>query len=178
MLTIPNPHLPPVRNGVAIITANRLYKYYLHLGGTLPKEQYLKKYKEVINSIRERLLDGREVRVGGGGMLHIKGRKTNKRFIDWKATRAMWERRPELKEKRQVVYFENTHSNGIVYTVKWHGSGQSNTAYYEFKTGEPLKKQLYEAVTKEGKEFPMQMSNSKPSNKRKHVKPYRRQYES
>jgi hypothetical protein len=98
----------------------------------ISKKEYRDICKEFINSIVDTALNnGQSIPLPYGlGDLRIRRsltippqglEKANRELkIDWLETNKLWKEHPELKEKKQFVYFLNDHSDGW-YAV-WHWS--------------------------------------------------------
>lgn len=97
-----------------------------------PVEESL--YREVAEAYSEFLMDkilkGDEVGLPGRlGTLCITGKKQKVKFDkngnavglapDWKATKALWEKSPEAKAAKKLVYHTNADTDGIRYKLHW-----------------------------------------------------------
>lgn len=40
-------------------------------------------------------------------------------LVDWKKTNTLWEKDPEEKAKKTIIYITNNHSNGLTYNFFW-----------------------------------------------------------
>lgn len=98
------------------------------------------------------------------GTLSVKGKKQkikldeNGRLIghapDYKTTNELWEKCPECKERKQMVYHLNEHSNGIRYKFFWSKAKM----FVAFKNFYSLvftrtNKRLLSQLVQNGKEF-------------------------
>ncbi len=82
-----------------------------------------------MNFIAQKLLNGEEIILPVAmGRLEVQGRKQNIRVEgdkikglapDWKSTIELWNRNPEAKKEKKIIYFFNEHSKGIRYKIKW-----------------------------------------------------------
>lgn len=63
---------------------------------------------------------------------------------DWKATKEMWEQFPELKELGKVIKFENKHSGGYTYVIKYYkrSANYKNKSLYKFKATRTMTRRL------------------------------------
>lgn len=49
---------------------------------------------------------------------------------DWKETNKLWEIDPVAKEKKQLVWHENEHTNGYIYKIAWlHGTSLNSKGF-------------------------------------------------
>jgi hypothetical protein len=114
--------------------------------------------------ITDKLLKEGYIKIPCGlGTIRIVGRKLNIRFEnnrilgaapDWGETNRLWERDKEAKNKKQIVYFFNEHTNGIVYSFKWYRKGKylPNKTIYDFRPSRNLKKRLQKEILN-GREY-------------------------
>ena len=98
------------------------------------------------------------------GTLKVVGRKQKIRYDEegnikglspnWKKTKELYDRCPECKEKRQIVYNMNEHSDGIRYSFNWglRNVMLKNKSYYVLKMTRANKRDLYKAILS-GKEY-------------------------
>lgn len=77
------------------------------------------------------------------GKIYILGKKQNIQkkngilvglAVDWKKTKALWEKSIEHKLKKTIIYITNEHTNGYIYTVFWNRFDAilRNKAMYKF----------------------------------------------
>lgn len=126
-------------------------------------------YRKLINNFNTftmgRILGGEEVILPSRmGRICVIGVKRNIQFdekgnikngrIDWKLTKEMWEKDPELKAKKELFYFFNEHSDGISYLFKWYKSRilVTNKNYYSFIPSRHNKRLLAKLI-KSGQEY-------------------------
>lgn len=97
------------------------------------------------------------------GKINVIGRKVKVRIEngeikglapDWVKTKELWERDPESKSKKQLVYHFNEETNGIRYKFTWLKSRVlvSNKTLYNFKLTRDIKRTL-SGLVKNGKEY-------------------------
>lgn len=108
------------------------YKFYIQ---NYPYKVSKKVYNDVISDLHkfiiEEIVDKADEfmmphRTGYLGVVKIKkGVKLlpdnsviNNSPPDWNATKKLWEQDPEAAEKKIIVRYRNTHTNGYVYTIK------------------------------------------------------------
>lgn len=104
--------------------------------------------KAMNNKIVTKLLEGHEITVPYLGTFLIWGDTKPRRIVNWKATWEMWERRPDLKEKKQLVVYLNDHTEGIIYRIAWVQSRINNSLQraYRFYPAESFRKMLYDRI--------------------------------
>ena len=73
---------------------------------------------------------------------------------NWKATNELWEKKPEAKKDKIIVYHFNEHSNGIRYRFHWSKKRifVKNKDFYAFRLTRGNKRRFRELLL-EGKEF-------------------------
>ena len=88
-----------------------------------------------------------KVSVGKDG--EIKGLSPN-----WKKTKELYERCPECKDKKQIIYNTNEHTDGIRYKFNWglRNVLLKNKSYYILKMTRTNKRNLYKAIL-DGQEY-------------------------
>jgi len=62
-------------------------------------------------------------------------------MIDYKATKELWKEHPELKHKQRVFY-DNDHSDGFKFKIKWKVGKVRNIRLYNFIPAKSLKRNL------------------------------------
>lgn len=86
-----------------------------------------------IKFMMKKVFEGFDVQLGNRyvlGVLSIRGKKKKIKFDengkptnlapDFKATNELWAKRPDLKEKKHMIYHLNEHSEGITYSIRWY----------------------------------------------------------
>lgn len=73
---------------------------------------------------------------------------------DWQATKELWERNPEAKAEKRVLFHFNEETNGIRYKFLWNKTKvvTPNKRLYQLRLARPNKRQLA-ANIKAGKEY-------------------------
>ena len=137
-----------------------LHAYYKKTGGTLGQTEFnriLKAFHD--RAVREILVPGRILYLPHGfGNIQVVGRKPvielDENFkvvshnlpINWQKTKQLWKRDPQKKEDREVVYHDNSHSDDIVYRVRWLrptcANGPDGLSTYAFRPARGFKKLL------------------------------------
>lgn len=112
------------------INIRSTFKYYKK---NKEKKVEEKEYVKINNLFNKFLIDnvfeGYDLVLPGRlGILSIIGKKKKLSFDengnpklppDWKKTKELWEKNPEAKEQKKIVYITNEHSDGIVYSFFW-----------------------------------------------------------
>lgn len=57
--------------------------------------------------------------VGRKKNVYIKGDNVFSKMINWKETNKLWAEKPETKEQKLFVYYDNYHSSGFSYSLQW-----------------------------------------------------------
>lgn len=98
------------------------------------------------------------------GLLNVVGRKQKITFDEdgnvqglspnWKKTKELYDRCPECKEKKQIVYNMNEHTDGVRYAFNWglRNVNLKNKAFYVLKMTRANKRDLYRAIMN-GREY-------------------------
>lgn len=113
----------------------------------------------------DKVLEGYQVNFPQNmGYLTVTGKKRLARFTedgqirglapDWKKTKELWNERPDLKAKKQLVYCTNEHTNGFVYKYFWNKERAAieDKAFYSFRLSKPNKQKLHNKAM-EGMEY-------------------------
>jgi hypothetical protein len=120
---------------------------------------------EYMKFLFEKVLEGEEVTLPAKmGTLLITGRKRALKFNkdgvpmlppNWGATKKLWERDPEAKATKKVVYCLNEHTNGVSYKINWSKNRVpiENKIYYNLIMVRENKRAVNKKVTKEKKEY-------------------------
>jgi len=109
------------------------YKTFREHGGsaTTTRKDFCKVANEFNKHIMEFVFDGHEVKLPERlGVISVKGKKIKTEFdkelgrisnqaIDFGETNKMWATCPECKERKQMVYHLNEHSDGVRYRYFW-----------------------------------------------------------
>tara|TARA_R110000772_G_scaffold261973_1_gene380810 strand:+ start:1125 stop:1595 length:471 start_codon:yes stop_codon:yes gene_type:complete len=128
------------------------------------EKHYVKILNEFNQFIFDMVFEGYEVHLPAKmGVLSIIGKKKVIKFDedgrpnlppDWKKTKALWERNPEAKAEKKLVYITNAHSDGIIYRFFWSKLKMMVTykSAYSFQATRENKRRIWSEVTA-GKEF-------------------------
>lgn len=99
----------------------------------------IKLYIQIANDYNkfliEKLLTGDQITLPGRmGTIMISGKKVKIKINedgqpnlapDWVRTKQLWDRNPEAKKNKKLLYLTNEHTNGVIYSVAW---GKNNVA--------------------------------------------------
>jgi hypothetical protein len=173
--------LPVTQETIRRTTGNRehfknlrdAYRVYRKNGGRYDMHEYLRIADQLMKFLVNLILNGDVINLPHScGRLYIRGEmkevqldeegKIKNLAVDWKTTKSMWERLPELKGK-QFCYHFNEHSNGIINKLVWNHTKVyiEHSRLYQFQTSNILKKKIAE-LSFAGKEF--QIVSEKQSN--------------
>lgn len=138
-------------------SVNDSYKVYCedYPKSKVDKKMYIKIcltfFKECLNC----LIEGGEVRLPFMGILKIvkRDRNFNKLQPNWKATKELWERDSESKEKKKLVYHLNEHSQGSFYRFFWRKGKVKNLSIYSFLPVRSAKKTLALAIKDDKRDY-------------------------
>ena len=97
------------------------------------------------------------------GTLFIQGTKKNLKFNkdgvpllppNWGETKKLWDRSPDAKATKKIVYCLNEETNGVVYKVNWSKNRVpiENKIYYNLILTRDNKRAIHNKI-KEGKEY-------------------------
>lgn len=140
--------------------STRYFLAWVNANNDTAKPIRLVRYKPLIthfhNTIRQLLLEGGRIILPGRlGIFQITGRKpvADVRVISWGKTF----RHTRETGERKLFYCSNTHSDGIMYKIKWFTTDflSRNKPYYMFTASDNLKQQLYAKIMKEGYRYPV-----------------------
>lgn len=130
----------------------------------MPFETKIKIANSYMEFLMDKVLDGEEVTLPAKtGTLQIRGAKKKLSFNEdgtprlppnWGATKKLWDRDPDAKAKRKVVYCLNEETNGVVYKAHWSKNAVSieNKMYYSLILTRANKRAINKRI-KEGKEY-------------------------
>lgn len=103
---------------------------YSENGGVLSTEEYKFLAKEYAKFIVNKIFAANCVSVGELGSFEVEGRKDYPRvdvdgnikglIPDHRATQDLWKKCPECKEKKEIIFQENLHTDGFRYKIVWH----------------------------------------------------------
>lgn len=131
----------------------------------VPVKIYCKIANDFNKFIMANVLIGKEVRLPAKmGTIGIKGKKQNYHtlqgekvyglLVDWKTTNDLWLKCAVCKEKKQLVYHLNEHTDGVRYKYFWSFSRVmlTNKTFYQLKFTRTNKRFIPKLVNS-GKEY-------------------------
>jgi len=142
------------------------YKHYKQMSLTpVDIQTYLKMCGQFNKLLMNKVLEGEEVTLPAKfGTLSIVGKKQKIKFDeqgnviglppDWKKTKELWERNPEAKVKKTLVYCTNEHSSNIRYKFLWSKKRVlvENKTLYSLRMTRTNKRAVYKRIL-EGQEY-------------------------
>lgn len=142
------------------------YKYYKeNAPEPVDIKTYLKIASQFITFLMGKVFEGSEVKLPARlGSFKIVGTKVKPRIGEdgeikglapnWPETKKLWEKDPEAKARKQLVYCFNEHTNGIKYKLAWAKKNVNikNKTVYSFKLSRANKRKIHE-LAKKGKEY-------------------------
>lgn len=114
--------------------------------------------------LMQKVREGEEVTMPARvGTLFIQGTKKNLRFNkdgipvlppNWGETKKLWDRNPDAKATKKIVYCLNEETNGVVYKVNWSKNRVpiENKIYYNLILTRDNKRAIHNKI-KQGKEY-------------------------
>jgi hypothetical protein len=141
------------------------YKTYKESVSTpVEEKQYLKIANGYMEFLIQKVLDGEEVTMPARlGSLFIQGVKKKLKFNrdgvpllppNWAKTKELWDRNPEAKATKKIVYCLNEETDGVVYKLHWSKNRVpiENKLYYNFILTRANKRAIHHSI-KQGKEY-------------------------
>jgi hypothetical protein len=114
--------------------------------------------------LMKKVREGEEVTMPARiGTLFIQGTKKSLKFNkdgipllppNWGETKKLWDRNPEAKATKKIVYCLNEETNGVVYKVNWSKNRVpiENKIYYNLILTRDNKRAIHKSI-KQGKEY-------------------------
>lgn len=114
--------------------------------------------------LMQKVREGEEVTMPARiGTLFIQGTKKNLKFNkdgipllppNWGETKKLWDRNPDAKATKKIVYCLNEETNGVVYKVNWSKNRVpiENKIYYNLILTRDNKRAIHNKI-KQGKEY-------------------------
>jgi hypothetical protein len=114
--------------------------------------------------LMQKVKEGEEVTMPARvGTLFIQGTKKNLKFNkdgvpllppNWGETKKLWDRSPDAKATKRIVYCLNEETNGVVYKVNWSKNRVpiENKIYYNLILTRDNKRAIHNKI-KQGKEY-------------------------
>jgi hypothetical protein len=113
----------------------------------------MKIYELFFAKVIERLAKGEKFQMGNLGSIYIGSSARHKRFVDWGATNKMWKDYPDLREKKQLVYYLDEN---LIYTFIW-SRGRLNRFFpkrmYRLRACEAWRQKLHKEIDENQAEY-------------------------
>ena len=148
-----------------LCTVRTSYKYYKENSKyKLPMKEYMEIVYGFFKFMLKNIFLTKEVLVPSKlGSFQIIGKKKKPKVVDgvivglspnWKETNLLWNKCAECKERKQLVFHLNEHTNGIRYKFLWSKENilVENKNLYYFKPARDVKRELAKLIN-DGKEF-------------------------
>jgi hypothetical protein len=105
--------------------------------------------------ILEHLLEGGEVKLPFLGLFKIvkKKRDLTKLKPNWKSTKELWEKNPQAKKDKKLVFHLNEHSKGYYYKFYWKKGKIQNVSVYSFIPVRSAQRSLASLILNENKDY-------------------------
>lgn len=159
----------PIKESYNRLPVKLIEKLEIANGIEIIKEPSEKIYNSIVQGylkfIVKKIFEGHDIRLGAKlGIVGIRGKKI-KPTVDkngkirgiapsWGKTFKLWNSDPVAKEKRQMIYCFNEHSDGIKYRIVWYKKSVivKNKIYYGLTFTDDNRKMLWK-LANEGKEY-------------------------
>jgi hypothetical protein len=142
------------------------YKYYKsEVDDPVDIKTYLTIVSDFIQFLMNKVFDGFEVKLPARlGSFQIIGRKVKPKLDEggnviglapnWAETKKLWDRDKEAKDKKELVYCFNEHTNGVKYKFLWSKKNVNvrNKGIYSIKFSRANKRKINDLL-KNGKEY-------------------------
>lgn len=152
-----------MKTSIGIRQSYQLYKEEVE--NPVKVDEYIAINEEFMEFIVNRLLDGHMIKLPEGlGTLEFVGKKI-KPVLDengnikglspnWGATNKYWKENPQAKERKEVIYHFNEHTNGVRYKMYWSKKHVfiQNKDFYSFVLSRENKHKFNNAILN-GSEF-------------------------
>lgn len=142
------------------------YKYYKkNAENPVSVKIYVYVLLGFLKFMMQKIFDGKDVRLPAKlGVLGIRGKKVKPRLDkdgniiglapNWKKTIELWNKDPEAKEKKKMVYHFNEHTNGLRYKIHWFKTNSvvKNIHMYSIRFSRDNKRMVTQ-LANSGKEY-------------------------
>lgn len=134
------------------------YRSYKEHGGSVNRTLYSKILSDYFKMMREELFERRLIVLPQmfGKIKIVKylpkldfdeaGNLVNRLPVNLRATHELWESNKEAKEKRILVRYRNTHTNGYTFKVHWSKGRMRFLGLFSFKPNRLLKRELSQKI--------------------------------
>lgn len=167
-----------MKTSIGIRQSYQLYKQ--DIKNPVKIEEYITINEEFMGFLMDRLLSGQMVKLPEGlGTLEFVGKKIKPNLDEngnikglspnWAATNKFWKDNPEAKERKEVIFHFNEHSNGIRYKMYWSKKHVfiQNKDFYSFILSRENKRKFNSAILN-GTEFLVDTTTPTFNYKEKH----------
>lgn len=141
------------------------YKIYSQESETpIERKEFLKISEKYIQFLMSKILKGEEITLPARlGTFFIQGTKRPLKFNkdgipllppNWAKTKQLWEKNPEAKQTKKIVYCLNEETDGVTYKLVWSKNRVpiENKVYYNFILTRANKRAISSFI-KQGKEY-------------------------
>ena len=130
----------------------------------VPSKTYIEIANSYMQFLFEKVIEGEEVTLPAKmGTISIEGRKreikSNEEGLlilppNWRATKELWDRNPQAKEEKKIVYCLNEETGGVSYRLHWSRNKipLENKSLYSLIITRLNKRNISKAI-KAGKEY-------------------------
>jgi hypothetical protein len=128
------------------------------------KKEFLQVANKYMKFLIKKMLEGEEVTLPAKlGTIFIQGTRKPLKFTkagipllppNWRKTKELWEKNPEARQTRKLVYCLNEETEGVVYKMVWSKNRVpiENKVYYNLILTRGNKRAIYSQI-KQGKEY-------------------------
>jgi hypothetical protein len=140
-------------------TASTYLNYHKSVNTPIEKKEYLKITNLYMKFLFDKVLAGNEVILPSRlGSLFITGTKKKLKFDadgipmlppNWGETKKLWDRDPEAKLNKKLVYCLNEETNGVVYKLHWSKNRVfvENKSFYSLRITRANKRAIHKSIT-------------------------------
>jgi len=139
-------------------------RYFQEVEKPVETKEFISIANGYMEFLMNKVVEGEEVTLPARmGTLFIQGVKKKLRFNkdgvpmlppNWKETKKLWDRNPEAKATKKIVYCLNEETDGVVYKLHWSKNRVpiENKLFYNFILTRGNKRAIHNAI-KQGKEY-------------------------
>ena len=142
------------------INIRKSYNYYkIRVEEAIPIKTYIYIANGFMKFLMTRILSGKDIQLPGGmGSVGVRGTKRSPKVDangnicglppNWKATKELWSKDPKAKEEKQIIYYFNEKTQGIIYRLVWFRANEifENKTMYSIKLQWGNKKLLSQSI--------------------------------
>lgn len=122
----------------------------------MPYSEFKELFALGVDYMTKELLTGNKVRLPAGlGQISIVGHRQKKLPVDWNSTLKLWEQDAEAKTRKQLVYFLNLNTEGLIFKLKWWLSSTKlkNVGQYALKAVWGLRVEIKKSLSDGGQNY-------------------------